>query len=496
MPLIEIWIRAIALIAGLLLIRRACLARQLPPPPLRLPLVAVLVWALIRSLPLPPLAPTYRPWYELSDDLLLACAAVRLLIWATLELPGGLRWWSPPPKLLIQLLTLGGWSLVTVLVVRESTRFDLVGLVTTSAVLTAVIGLAAQEALKDLFSGLELQLDDDFTIGDWLEVPGGLRGIVTSITWRDTTLRTMDGYLLVVPNSKLTSEIHTNRSRFGSSGDRFTIGLDYVFPPTRAINLLKQVVEQHPTVLKDPAPRVRIKAFDESCITYELQTWQKKPGDRAMMDLRSELLEQIWYALRREGQTIPYPVRELTRRQGKVPADLATPPSSEACRQALGSRGVFAELDAAQLAQLVSGSQLLHYGPGEAVVVEGSEGESMYHLLRGRVEVLKQVAEDRQISVRELLPGDVFGEMTLFLDSPRSATVRALDECLLLRVGRPIVRELLQENPALLERIASLVGARKAELESLSKEQVMVQSNILLETMKNLFWRYSSADDL
>jgi len=129
-------------------------------------------------------------------------------------------------------------------------------------------------------------------------------------------------------------------------------------------------------------------------------------------------------------------------------------------------------------------------------VVEGSEGESMYHLLRGRVEVLKQVAEDRQISVRELLPGDVFGEMTLFLDSPRSATVRALDECLLLRVGRPIVRELLQENPALLEGIASLVGARKAELESLGKEQVMVQSNILLETMRNLFWRQSPADDL
>jgi small-conductance mechanosensitive channel len=496
MPLIEIWIRAFALIAGLLLIRRLSLVRRLPPPPLRLPLIAVLVWALIRSLPVPPLAPTYRPWYELSDDLLLACAAVKLLIWTAVELPGGLGLWSPPPKLLIQLLTMGGWSLVTVLVVRESTRFDLVGLVTTSAVLTAVIGLAAQAALKDLFSGLELQLDDDFTIGDWLEVPGGLRGIVTSITWRDTTLRTMDGYLLVVPNSKLTGDIHTNRSRYGSSGDRFTIGLDYVFPPARAIAMLEQVVKHHPRVLKDPAPRVRIQGFHENAITYELQTWQREPGDKAMMDLRSELLEQIWYALRREGQTIPYPVRELTRRKQKVPADLAHPPSSEACCQALGSRGVFAELDAAQLAQLVSGSQLLHYGPGEAVVMEGSEGESMYHLLRGRVEVLKQVAEDQQISVRELLPGDVFGEMTLFLDSPRSATVRALDECLLLRVGRPVVRELLQENPALLERIASLVGTRKDELDNLGKEQVMVQPNILLETMKNLFWRYSSADDL
>ncbi len=487
MHVVEIWIQAFAAFAALLLIRRIALLRHLPLPPWRLPLVAVSAWAVMQSLPLPPLPASYRLWYAIADDLLLTFAAIRLLIWALLELPGGLRWWSQPPALLIQLLTLGSWSLVTVLVVRQSTRFDLVGLVTTSAVLTAVIGLAAQEPLKDLFSGLELQLDDDFVIGDWLEVPGGQRGLVTSITWRDTTLRTMDGYLLVVPNSKITAEIHTNRSRYGSSGDRFTIGLDYDFPPARALALLDQVVRHHPKVLADPPPRVRIKAFDESAITYELQAWQREPGDQAMVDLRSDLLEQIWYALRREGQTIPYPVRELARRRSAVPADLAQPPNREACCHALAGHGVFAELDPAQIQQLVAGSQLLAYGPGEAVVVEGSEGESLYHLLRGRVEVIKQVAAGRSISVRELHPGDVFGEMTLFLDAPRSATVRTLEECLLLRVGRPIVRELLQENPALLERLASLVGARQAELESLGKDQIEAQSNVLIDTMKTLF---------
>jgi small-conductance mechanosensitive channel/CRP-like cAMP-binding protein len=487
MPLVEIWTQAIAASAALLLIRRICLMRRLPLPPVRLPLLAVLVWAGMQSLPLPPLSSSYRLWYAISDDLLLACGAVRLLIWAVLELPGGLGWWSPPPKLLVQLLTLGSWSFTTVLVVRQSTRFDLVGLVTTSAVLTAVIGLAAQEPLKDLFSGLELQLDDDFVIGDWLEVPGGLRGIVTSITWRDTTLRTVDDYLLVVPNSKITAEIHTNRSRFGCSCDRFTIGLDYDYPPARALALLEQVVRQHPKVLTDPTPRVRIKAFDESAITYELQAWQREPGDRAMLDLRSDLLEQIWYALKREGQTIPYPVRELSRRQSAIPADLAQLPSSETCCQALASHGVFAELTPPQLRQLVAGSQLLRYGPGEAVVVEGSEGESLYHLLRGRVEVIKQIEDNRSISVRQLQPGDVFGEMTLFLDAPRSATVRTLEECLLLRVGRPVVRELLQESPALLECIATLVGIRQAELDNLSKQHREDQANVLIETMKNLF---------
>lgn len=65
--------------------------------------------------------------------------------------------------------------------------------------------------------------------------------------------------------------------------------------------------------------------------------------------------------------------------------------------------------------------------------------------------------------------------------------MHTLDKCLLLPVSRPIVHELLQENLALLERIASLIEARKAELESLDKEQPEAQSNLLVETMKTLF---------
>jgi CRP-like cAMP-binding protein len=93
--------------------------------------------------------------------------------------------------------------------------------------------------------------------------------------------------------------------------------------------------------------------------------------------------------------------------------------------------------------------------------------------------------------VRELGPCDVFGEMTLFLDAPRSATVRAREECLMLRVGRDAVRTLLEESPPLLERFATLVSSRKAELESLSREQGHAQTNALMETMRRLFLAFT-----
>lgn len=480
---------AVALVGMVLLlgISGLCRSRSLPRPPLRLGLLALACWAVLPVLPLGLLPAASRTWFEISDDLLVAYAAIRLALWAALELPGHLRWWPASPELLIQMLSLGGWGLATVLVVRQSTNFDLVNLVATSAVLTAVIGLAAQEGLKDLFSGLELQLAEDFSIGDWLELADGRRGTVVSLSWRETRIRTMDDFLLVVPNSKITSDYLINRSFFGASSDRFEVGLDYDFPPAQALPLLERVLLEHPLVLNRPAPIVRLKAFHDSAISYELQIWQKTPGDRALLELRSQLQQQIWYALHRQGQSFPFPVQEVRPRRSAVPHDPHLPASQESYRRVLASLPMFADLNEDQLQLLVLDSQLLTFGPGESVVREGAEGDSLFCLLRGGVEVLKNMESQRSVRVNTLAAGDVFGEMTLFLDAPRSATVRTLEECLLLRLGRPAVRRLLEDSPALLERFATLVSARQAELDLLSRDQQVTSPTGLLETMRRLF---------
>lgn len=491
MEVLQVWISALGAVAGLMLLARFCRSRGLPPIPQGLAVLAALVWAVLQTLRLELLPGGYRLWILLADDLLLSYAAIRLLLWGGLELPGALGLWRPPPKLLLQLLTLGAGAVATVVVVRESARLDLLGLVTTSAVLTAVIGLAAQEALKDLFAGLELQLGDEFRVGDWLQFSDEVQGVVVSISWRDTCLRSVEDALVVIPNSKVSAEVLKNRGAFGAASDRFSVGLDYEYPPARARQLLEEVARQHPLVLDEPPPKIRLRAFEESAISYEVQVWQRKASLRATLDLRSDLLEQIWYALKREGQSIPFPVREHQPRRSSQRAGGGDLPSREECCEALSHNQLLSDLTADQLLQLVEGSRLVSYGPGEAIVNEGAEGTSMYHLLRGRVEVLKRVGPERTVPVRELGPGEVFGEMTLFLDAPRTATVRALQECLLLRVGREGVRSLLEQNPALLERFAALVSARQSELESLSRERREEQTNALMETMKRLFFAFT-----
>ncbi len=194
-------------------------------------------------------------WLGAVDELATAYALIALLAWLTLECPAALGWWRPTAKILRDVLNLGLSALATVLVLQRLANLNLVGLVTTSAVLTALIGLAAQETLKDLFAGIELQLDPPFREGDWLSV-GDDNGTVA-----DQPMRRI--------------------SQHEPVGNRFEIALGYEIPPARARQLLLRVMSDNPQVLNEPPPEVLILSYEDSLIRYELQGYQRGGPRRA-----------------------------------------------------------------------------------------------------------------------------------------------------------------------------------------------------------------------
>jgi len=485
MQVLEVWLASFTVTALLLLVRLLCRRVRLAAFPLRLPLLATLAWALVRSLPIALLPAGYRPWVELIDELMLSYAGIRILLWAGVEVPASLGAWAPPPPVLLQLLMLSIGSVATVVVFKELARFDLLGLVTTSAVLTAVLGLAAQEPLKDLFAGLELQLDDQLKVGDFIRVNDATEGVIVSIDWRDTCLRDVTGAMVMVPNTMITSVVLRSYGAFGSMGNRFSIGLEYSLPPAQARQLLAGIVSAHPRSLSEPPASVRVKAFGDFAIEYDILVFQK-PGSLAdVLDLRSELLEQIWYAMERQGHN--HPVREL-RKQPPTP-DAYKPISHSATDRAriLRLNPIFAGLSDQEFTSLAGNTRSLRFAPGETIVVEGDEGGAMYQVLQGQVEVLKQQPNAPALRVTCLNPGDIFGEMSMLSGSLRSATVRALEECVLLEVSREQLGPLLKANPPLMDGLAHLVSKRRGELEGLERETVKIQENQLLKRMQQLF---------
>ncbi|MCT0200085.1 mechanosensitive ion channel family protein [Synechococcus sp. CS-1325] len=487
MRVLAVLLPAIGVVALLLLVRLLSRRIRLTPFPLRLPLLATGAWVLVRILPVALLPASYRPWVELIDELMLSYAGLRVLLWAGIEVPASLGAWAQPPPVLLQLLMLTSGSVVTVVVFKELARFDLLGLVTTSAVLTAVLGLAAQEPLKDLFAGFELQLDDQLKVGDFIRVNETTEGVIVSIDWRDTCLRDVTGAMVMVPNAVITSVVLRSYGAFGSMGNRFAIALDYGMPPAQARRILLGIVGSHPRILSEPAAAVRIKGFGEYAIDYEIIVFQK-PGNLAdVLDLRSELLEQIWYALDREGASVPYPVRELRRQRPSADGTLSILRSESTRAGILRVNPIFAGLTDQEIASLAANTRCLRFAPGETVMQEGEAGGAMYQVVTGQVEVLKRKPNAEDLQLACLDSGEIFGEMSMLSGSERSATIRALQESILLEVSREQLVPLLKRNPALMDGLAHLVSKRRGQLEGLERETVQIQENQLLKRMQQLF---------
>jgi small-conductance mechanosensitive channel len=173
---------ALGLAALLLSLRLICRRARIAPVPIQLPSLAILVWLIISSLPAALFTPFSKPWLQSVLHLSQGYAALQLIAWTGLELPSLLPWWPRPAKILKDLallLIVGGFTMV---VLQQQARINVVGLVTTSAILTAVIGLAAQESLKDFFAGIVLQVDSPFQEGDYIDVGDNINGSETIST--------------------------------------------------------------------------------------------------------------------------------------------------------------------------------------------------------------------------------------------------------------------------------------------------------------------------
>ena len=484
MDVLRHWLIVLLGFGGLELIKQLCQQLSLPRFPWRIASLSLLAWGLEHSFNWSGTNPVLRTSIALADDLFLALAITRAGVWLFLEVLPHYRVVGTVPKIMRDLLFVLISALLVVISLQQRAQIDVVGLIATSAVLTAILGLAAQEPLKDLIGGVSLQLERVLRDGDWVELDGQI-GRVSSVGWRDTNLRCIDGSRLVLPNTKVTSSVLRNFSSYGPFGNRLFIGLDYTLPPAQARLLMLQLARQHPLVLDSPAPVVRIASFDDSAIRYEWLVWQKDYGQR--LRLRGDLMEQLWYALRREGHSIPFPVRDVRLQQVEPVTSLSGQRTHSEFAELLCMHSLFAELTEQQRERINHTAQFATYGQGETIVSEGAAGDSMFIICRGQATVSRHIQKGESFTVAQLGTGDVFGEMTLCTGEPRSATIRTRNECELAEITQFSLAQLFDEDPSLLERFGDLVSRRQAELRQLEAEAASAQREDLARRMRRLF---------
>jgi small-conductance mechanosensitive channel len=145
-------------------------------------------------------------------------------------------------------------------------------LVTTSGIVAIILGLALQNTLGDVFSGIALTLGKAYAIGDWVQLSDGTEGRVTETNWRSTNLLTGAHNVVVLPNSILARQGVTNLSR---PDETHQIALSVRIAATQRPRFVEEVMwsvlQASTLIVKNPPPVVALKTIDAIAIGAELQ---------------------------------------------------------------------------------------------------------------------------------------------------------------------------------------------------------------------------------
>ena len=350
-------------------------------------------------------------------------------------------------------------------------------LLASSAVLTVVIGFALQDILGNLFSGIVLNFEDSFKLGDWVRI-GEREGRVEQFGWRSFKVRTIDRELIVIPNQSASkAEVLI----YGSGGQpmvlKVEVGTGYEDSPDRVGAAILKALAFIPLVRSEPPPVVQFMDFGESSLDYVVKFWI---DDYAQHNLiASEVRRRIWYAFRREGIEIPYPKRDVYQKQEKR-AEI--PPAALA--EALKRNDVLRAIEEGDFQRLLAAAEHRLYGGGETIIREGDEGDYFYHVYSGAVNVLKE----GQVIAR-LGPGDFFGEISLVTGERVSATVTAEGESVVIRVSSSRFKQVVGMNEAMAMKLSAVITQRQEEMKLFSEKNLKPDSTVLHKKSENLFHR-------
>jgi small-conductance mechanosensitive channel/CRP-like cAMP-binding protein len=369
-------------------------------------------------------------------------------------------------------------AIVIVLVLLAST-FLSQQLVTTSAVSAVVIGFALQDTLGNAFAGLAIQSEKPFHIGQWVRV-GDHEGRVAEVTWRATKLRTKAGNFVILPNNVVAKEAIVNYSEPAAPLRLdVEVGASYLVPPNQVKAAIMEALRHSSRVLSAPAPDVILSAFDASAISYRARFWiDDYQADEASRD---EVRTAIYYSFQRHGIDIPWPIQVQYEKEWKEP-DINEKVEEE--ERLLAGVDLFATLPPELRNQVARSAPMAVYGSGETIVREGEEGQSMFVVVSGSVSV---VLEPSREEVARIQRGGYFGEMSLLTGEPRSATVVAIGDVVVVEIGADLFRRLGVVHPEAIEKLGMAAMVRRAGLEQMrtaTAEAVTVETTTLMARMK------------
>jgi len=170
-----------------------------------------------------------------------------------------------------------------------------------------IIAFAMQETLGNLAAGLMIMINRPFDEGDYVTI-GGKGGTVRKVSVVATTIATPDNQVIIIPNSKVWGDVITNVTASDTRRVDMVFGIGYEDSIEKAQQVLERVVSEHPKVLSDPEPLIRVNELGESSVNFIVRPWVKAED---YWDVYWDLTAKVKEVFDANGLTIPFPQTEM-----------------------------------------------------------------------------------------------------------------------------------------------------------------------------------------
>jgi small-conductance mechanosensitive channel len=320
--------------------------------------------------------------------VLSGIAVVRLLGLVFIDGLIGRVWGIPSTALMRFVVYVTFGVAAAALILKYGLDFNITALLTTSALITAVVGLAAQSTMAGLFSGISLQLERNFQSGSVIRVENRLAQVET-IGLRSIRARRADGTLLILPN---TTNAGSPQSVFRLDALRRTdvlIPAPISAPPSHVEEIIKEAVNSIDEVSGEHAINVDLHAVhaQEGLVNYRVRCWAQS----ALLDddpLAPIVRLRTWYAYQRHGIVMPRS-RLHPDPEALLPLAVSTRigPAEPIARMvsALAGTRRWRDRDHSELERLIRDGRRLLYAPNEAILLSRELDQAVAVLVAGEV---------------------------------------------------------------------------------------------------------------
>jgi small-conductance mechanosensitive channel/CRP-like cAMP-binding protein len=316
------------------------------------------------------------------------------------------------------------------------------GLLATSGVLAIVLGLALQNTLADVFSGIAFGIEAPFNVGDRISLGDKVEGTVVQMNWRSIRILTDGDDVAIVPNSVVAKSDIVNRSYPTRVRSAFVeLSCPANSNPERVIDTLQQATLLCPTILPVPLPSTVLTRLGTTESRYRVSF--SVSDTEHLSTTKDQLLRHASRQLYYSGLYFPRAAQDIRT------ADEGTARPFHAALPLLQDITLFEALDAEQVAELAAHLKPRSLEPGEALFAQGGTEATLFIVVSGILQISQHTEPSGQQTVGLIGAGEYIGEVSLLTGASYAATATARTHCKLYGLDCHVIKPLLAANSGL-----------------------------------------------